>query len=140
MMDLLPLLLLGLAFKAKRAQHTAEELEFFPKKFHYDKQNKKLLFVMEILNPTSNRLKVDSVFAGVFAGSNKIGSVERGEPFTLEPNKRTEVRFPVKPQGIGIAKALIDAVKGVKQDFTILGTVKALGIETALNETIPLSL
>lgn len=140
MKNLLPLALLGAGLYFFKGSKTAEKLEFFPKKFHYDKQNKQLLFIMDILNPTNNRLTVDSVFAGVMSNDIKIGSIERGESFTLEKNKRTEVRFPVKPVGLGILQAVAKAIKGEKQAFSIVGMVHALGVDTPINEEIPFSL
>lgn len=140
MKGLVPLALLAAGLYYFKGSQTAEKLEYFPKKFHWDKTQKKLFFLMDVLNPTNNKLKVDSVFAGVMAGETKIGSIEMGTPVVLEKNQRTEVRLPVKPVGLGIVKAIADALKGKKQDLSVVGVVHALNIDTPINEVIPLSL
>jgi len=139
-MDLLTLALLGFgANKLIKGKKTADALEYFPKNLHY--KDKKFYFYMEILNPTSNKLKIDSFFGGVYINEDKIGSIEYGTPVTLEANKRTEVRYPITPIGSGFAKVVQKIISGGAKNLTfkVIGVAKALGINTPVNEEIKLS-
>lgn len=96
---------------------------------------------MDIVNPTNTKIKIDSVFAGLFINDKKVGSIEKNEAFTIEKKARTPVELPVKIIGLGLGQALAAFIKDPKKAITIkvLGTVRTLGIDTALNEEIPLT-
>ena len=135
-MDFVTLALLGLGFVLSKGKKTADKLEYYPKNLELIKG--KLVFTMEILNPTTNKLKVDSVFAGIFAGKKKIGNIERGESFTLAPKKRTSVSFPVKLNALGIAQVLPELIRGKGFDvkFSVKGVARALGIDSPIDDEL----
>lgn len=141
-MDLLTLGLIFLGVKASQASNTADKLEYYPKSVIWSKTRKQFVFYMEILNPTKHDLKVDSFFGGLFIGETKVASIERGNAFTIKANDRTKVSFPVKVIGLGLGKAVAAIIKDPTKPITlqVLGTARALGIDNAVNEQIPLSL
>jgi LEA14-like dessication related protein len=133
-------LLIGAATLFKGSK-TASKLEFFPNDIDWNKDKKRLEFVMEILNPTKNKLKIDSVYVSVFVNDRKVGSIERGEPFEIAPNKRTMVKLPLKPAGIGFAQIIADIIRGKRDfEFKVLGTVRALGLDNPINKTVALEI
>jgi len=133
-MDLLTLALLFFGTKLAKGKATADKLEFYP--LNLELIHGKLVFTMEILNPTGNPLKIDSFFGGVFANDKKIGSIERGKPFTLKKKGRTPVTFPVKLVGTGIIQTLLSGSK--KYKFKIMGVAHALGVDTPINQELSL--
>jgi len=126
-------LIIGLALwqgsKLVKGSSTAEKLEYFPK--NLDFKDGKFYFRMEILNPTRNKLKIDSFFGGIYYSGNKIGSIEYATPINLDPNKRTEVRIP---------KVAVLIIQGKAKDlkFNVIGVARALGLNNPVNEEIKL--
>lgn len=94
---------------------------------------------MEILNPTKNKLKVDSFFAGIFADDSKIGTIEKGEPFVLDPNKRTTVSFPVKLNALGLVKFALSLSKLKDMKFKVSGIARALGMDNPVTQDLSLN-
>jgi hypothetical protein len=145
-MDLITLALLGLGLTLAKGKKTADRLEFFPK--NLELINGKLVATMEVLNPTNNALKVNSVFAGIFVDylkdkdtgvkDKKIGNIERGEEITLAPNKRTTVKLPVKLVSIGAGTFLLDVIRGKIKNpsFKIVGIARALGIDNPIDQKL----
>lgn len=134
-----PLIVVALPFLATlmKGKKTSDRLEYYPQNLELIKG--KLYLDMEILNPTKNDLKIDSVFAGIFAGSKKIGNIERGESFTVKANKRTSIKLPVVPSGLGFATAIADAVKGKITTFKVMGIARALGLDNPINKDLSLT-
>lgn len=120
-----------------KGSSTAAKLEFFPNNLEIIKG--KLQFKMDILNPTKNPLKVDSFFANIFSDKTKIGSIERGVPFTLEPNRRTPVSFPVRLNAAGLVKFSLNISKLKTLTFRVEGIAKALGLDNAVTKDISLN-
>ena len=135
-------LIIGLALwqgsKLVKGSSTAEKLEYFPK--NLDFKDGKFYFRMEILNPTRNKLKIDSFFGGIYYSGNKIGSIEYATPINLDPNKRTEVRIPIIPSGLGLGKVAVLIIQGKAKDlkFNVIGVARALGLNNPVNEEIKL--
>lgn len=124
-------------FTLARGQKTADRLEYDPKNLEII--NGKLVYTMDVLNPTKNPLKVDSFFAGIFADDAKIGTIERGTPFDLEPKKRTTVKLPVKLNAIGLAKFALSKTKLSQMKFKVSGIARALGIDNPVNQDLSLN-
>ena len=120
-----------------KGQKTADRLEYSPKNLEIIKG--KLVYKMDILNPTKNKLKVDSFFAGIFADDSKIGTIEKGDPFTLEPNKRTTVSFPVKLNAVGLVKFAMNIKKLAAMKFKVAGIARALGIDNPVTQDLSLN-
>lgn len=120
-----------------KGQKTADRLEYNPK--NLELINGKLIYKMDILNPTKNKLKVDSFFAGIFADDAKVGTIERGEPFTLLPNQRTTVKFPVKLNAVGLVKFALSKTKLSQMKFKVAGIARALGIDNPVNQDLSLN-
>jgi LEA14-like dessication related protein len=120
-----------------KGQKTADRLEYSPKNLEII--NKKLVYKMDILNPTKNKLKVDSFFGGIFADDAKIGTVEKGDPFMLEPNKRTTVSFPVKLNAIGLLKFATNIKKLKEMKFKVAGIAHALGMDNPVSQDLSLN-
>lgn len=141
-MDLLTLSLLFLGAKLYKGKKTADVLEYYPKQVLWNKKQKAFIFYMEILNPTNNDLKVDSFYAGLFINETKVATVERGNEFVIKKNQRTLFSFPVKVIGFGLGTAIVSLIKNPKQAITLkmVGIAKALGIDNAIDEEIPLKL
>jgi len=124
--------------KLIKGKSTADKLEFFPKNLDY--KDGKFYFRMEILNPTRNSLKIDSFFGGVYLNDEKLGSIEYGTPLTLAPLKRTEVRYPIIPSGLGFGKVIAKIIQGQRNfTFKVMGVARALGINNAVNEEVKLN-
>lgn len=133
-------LLIGLGawlFTLAKGQKTADRLEYSPKNLEII--NDKLVYTMDVLNPTKNKLKVDSFFAGIFADDAKIGTIERGTPFDLAPNKRTTVKLPVRLNAIGLAKFALNPTKLSKMKFKVSGIARALGIDNPVTQDLSLN-
>lgn len=120
-----------------KGKKTADRLEYFPMNLELIKG--KLVYTMEILNPTKNTLKIDSFFAGIFADDKKIGSIERGTPFDIPPNKRTTYKFPIKLNALGLVKLALNITKLKEMKFKVAGIARALGMDNAVDETLSLN-
>jgi len=126
--------------KLLKAKKTADRLEYFPKNLFYSKTEKKFYFIMDILNPTKNPLKIDSFFGGVFIGTDKVGSIEYGTPVTIQALKRTEVKYPIIPIGSGFGKVIVKILKGEGKDlkFKVMGVARSMGIDNPVNQELTL--
>lgn len=102
----IPLIALA-AFMFSKSKKTLEDLEFEPKSIIWSKTKKQFVLYMDIVNPRSQNVKVDSMFLGVFDNDTKIGSVERKNSFTIKKNDRTLVSLPVKFNSLGIITSLL---------------------------------
>jgi len=141
-MDLITLALMGGAAYLFQGKKTSDKLEYYPKSIIYSKTRKELVFYMEILNPTTRDLKVDSFFGGFFFNDIKVGSVERANPFTIKKKDRTTVSFPVKIVWLGFTNVAISLIKDPKQEkvVKILGVARCMGMDNSINDEIPLTL
>ncbi len=135
-MDLFTIALAAAALFAGKKKKTAERLEYFPKNLELIKGQ--LVYSMEILNPTKEKLKVDSFFGGIFADDKKIGSVERGTSFDIAPNQRTTVKFPVKLVPAGIAALALNIKKFKSMKFKVAGIARALGLDNEVSQDLSL--
>lgn len=121
-----------------KGKKTADRLEFFPLNIEVIKG--KLVFTMEVLNPTKNKLKVDSFFGGVFVDDKKVGSIEKGESFDVAPSGRTKVKFPIRLNLIEGAKLLASIAAGkFKKKFKVAGIARALGLDNEVSKEISLN-
>lgn len=120
-----------------KGQKTADRLEYSPKNLEIIKG--KLVYTMDVLNPTKNPLKVDSFFAGIFADDAKIGTIERGTPFDLEPNKRTTIKLPVRLNAVGLTKFAMNINKLKDMKFKVQGIARALGMDNAVTQDLSLN-
>ncbi len=137
-MDPGTLLALGAALFFGGKKKAADKIEYFPLNLEIIKG--KLVYSMDILNPTKNKLKIDSFFGGVFVDDNKIGSIERGKPFEINPNGRTKVKFPVEVSPVELAKLLLAIAKGnFKKQFKIAGIARAYGLDNEVSKEISLA-
>jgi len=121
-----------------KGKKTADRLEYFPK--NVEMLSGKLYFVMDILNPTKNPLKVDSFFGGAFVDDKRVGSIERGTPFIAAPNTRTQVKFPIKLDPLSAASLLLSIIQGkFKKQFKIAGIARALGLDNPVSKEVNLA-
>ena len=141
-MDLITIALMLAGAKLFKSKKTADVLEYFPKSVIYSKSQKNFVFYMEILNPTKRDLKIDSFFGSLMINENKVGKVERGNPFTIKANGRTLVSFPIKVVGTGLGIAIAKFLTNPKADITvkIIGVARALGLDNAVSEEVPLEI
>jgi LEA14-like dessication related protein len=133
-MDLITLGVLGYLATLFNAKKVADKLEYIPANVSLKKG--RLLFTMDVLNPSGSALKVDSFFGGVYAGDNKIGNIEKGAGFSVAGNKRTAVVFPVVLNPVGLAALAANITKLKSMPFKIMGEAKALGVTTPINKPI----
>lgn len=139
-MDLV-LIALGLAaLMLKGKQETAESLEFYPQSLALSNDKKTLWLVTEILNPTSRPLVIDSLFVTIYAGSTKIGSIEKTVPFTIRKTGRSQVKFPIRVSASGLGKVIAMFIQGKSLIFRIVGRGESEGIMFPVSEEIPLDL
>lgn len=136
-MDPVTLLLIGaLAFLSKKKK-TADKLEYFPINIELIKG--KLVYTMEILNPSNDVLKVDSFFGGLFVDDRKVGSIERSEPMVIAPKGRTRIKFPVKLNLIEGAKLLTQIFGGkFNKKFKVMGIARAFGLDNVVEKNLSL--
>jgi len=134
MVDPLTIGLLAYLLTLGRGKKTADRLEYFPK--NVEIIHGKLVATMEILNPTGNKLKIDSFFGGVTADDKKIGSIEQGKEFTLAPKTRTSVQFPVKLSTLGALQILLSKTKLKNMKWKLVGVARALGIDNPVSQEI----
>lgn len=124
-------------FGLAKGKKTADSLSYFPK--NLEVIHNKLVYKMDVLNPTKNKLKVDTFFAGIFAGANKIGTIEKGEAFNLAPNTRTTVSFPVKLNALGLIQFALHLSDLKKTKFKIAGIARALGMDNPISQDLSLN-
>jgi len=123
-----------------RTKKTADALQYFPQTLFYDKKKKKLYLIMEVLNPTSSRLKIDGVFLNIVVNGKKTGYIERSSPFTITAKARTKISLEAKIGIVALTDLLIAIVRGKKLDIRLMGIVRSMGIDNAVDEKIPLKL
>jgi hypothetical protein len=87
---------------------------------------------MEILNPTTQAVKVDSFFATILLNGNDVGTIEQGKPFTVAASKRSMVAFPIRVNPMGAATLALNASKLKNLTFEVKGVARALGVDTAI--------
>jgi LEA14-like dessication related protein len=137
-MDVISLALLAYAMTLGKGKKTADRLEYFPLNLELIKG--KLVFTMEVLNPTKNKLKVDSFFGGVFVDDKKVGSIERSEPFDIAPKGRTRITFPVRLVPAEAVSLIAKIVSGkFTKKFKIAGIARALGLDNEVSKEIALN-
>ena len=122
-----------------KGKKTADKLEYYPQNLQMI--HGKLFLDMEILNPTQNKLKIDSVFAGIFADGKKVGNIEQGTPFTVSKAKRTKVQFPVELDPINAGKLLAAFVTGKAKNlkWSVKGVARALGLDNPISQDLSLT-
>jgi len=135
--DLLIPLLIGAAFMLKGKADTLKELEFFPKSLSLSADKKTLFLIVDVLNPTKNKLEIDSLFLNVNVGETKIGSVEKTIPFVIRATGRSTIKFPVKINPAGSGKLLALLIKGQKIIFTVKGVGSSMGLQFPVDAKIP---
>jgi len=114
---------------------TASKLQYFPKSFSL--KDKKLIFSLDAVNPTTTPLQINNVFGVVYNGSVMIGRVEYINKIFLKTGT-TILNFPVIAFAGGLTQMAIDIASGKKIDLHIIGTVNAEGITYPINEKLSL--
>ncbi len=145
-MEIVTILILGaIAMTAAGAKKTSKKLEFIPTGITVTKKTRagakrKLSLQMDILNPTKKRVAVKSLYVSIYANESKIGRVERFTPFTIAPQARTAVKFPITISAAGLGKMIADKIRGKTVTFKALGIVNVFGMDQPIDEIIDFEL
>jgi hypothetical protein len=143
-MNLLPILAItATALYLKGKSDTAEKLEYYFKRFKVTGtlRSPKLDYVTDIVNPTERDLKVDYIFANIYAGDTQIGRIQINKPFTIKKLQTTELVIPVDLLTGKTAQAFVEAI--INKDLPELkavGTANSGGFIRPINVSYKLSL
>lgn len=139
-MDFFSLLLMAGGLTLLKKKKVYQNLEYEAKSLSYDKKANKLYLNMDIINPTGGTLKVDSMFLSILVNDRKTGRIERSEPFTITKAGRTPVKLPITISPSGLGEMIADVIKGKKLNIKVVGLVRSMGIDTAIEEKVDLNL
>lgn len=129
-----------LALKAKKTVSNVEKLQIEPIGIKFNKQTKKFILIIQVLNPTTQAFTIDSLFISVFNNGKKLGTVEKFEPFQIEKQGRSNIELPVKVSFIGVGQFIADTfIKKVEPKIEVKGEVRYKGLSIPISKQIDLN-
>lgn len=130
--------LLGGALYFGRKIAAGKKLQFYPSGFRWE--NKKLFFVLEVVNPSLTELKINNVFAQVYNGTTEVGRTLLSEPIVIIANGSTKISLPIKLNAINAITTGIQIANGTVTELTVNGTANSEGINVPFQQLLPLQI
>lgn len=142
---LIPILVLtggGLLWYGSRKAKAVGKLQFEPTNVNFSGKfpNYKADLELQITNPSTVPLTVNSIFADILYGDKVIGKIATNQLFSVTPKKQNLISIPIQLKlGQAVASIITSILNKEKLKVFVKGYILSEGVDIPVNVEIPLS-
>lgn len=118
-------------------KNVAEKLQYYPNTILIEKG--KLIFRMDIVNPSTTQLYFDNLFATVQSNGLIVGRIQYVGRTYIQAQATTTVNFVIKAVWLDLGTFLAKVIKGEVKTVQIIGTINSMGVSIPFDSNIPIS-